>query len=134
MSTLPPINRISREDVRGAPTWIDLLLGPINLFFDAVYRGFNKGLTFSENLDCQDISFQLKAGAASTNNTVKFSVTMKNKPTGLFLKNVTKVAGNYSAIGAAVFIEWYYEAGFLNITSITGLTNGTTYNFLILLN
>ena len=104
------------------------------MFFDSVYRGLNKGLTFRENLDSQEYAFQLKAGAAATNNTTSFAVTMKNKPTGLILKSISKAAlANYSPIGSAVFIEWRYEAGLVYITSITGLTNATTYDFVILL-
>ena len=133
MATLPPINRISKEDIKDAPSWIDRLLYPINLFFDSVYRGLNHSLTFQDNIDSQEISFQLTAGAAAVNNTAKFTVSMKNKPTGLILKNATLVAGNYTPIGQPVFVEWYYEDGYINITAISGLTVGSIYNLLILL-
>jgi hypothetical protein len=133
MSTLPPINRISKEDLKDAPAWIDRLLYPLNLFFDSVYRGLNHSLTFQENIDSQQISFSLTAGAAALNNTAKFTVDMKNKPTGLLLKSATLVAGNYTPIGQPVFVEWYYESGFINVTAISGLTVGKVYNFTILL-
>lgn len=133
MATLPPINRISKEDLKDAPGWIDRLLYPLNLFFDSVYRALNRSLTFHDNIDSQEISFSIKSGASASTNTNKFSVTMKNKPTGLILKTATLVAGNYTPIGNAVFIDWYYEGGFLFITAISGLTNGSTYNITILL-
>jgi hypothetical protein len=133
MSTLPPINRISKEDLRDAPAWIDRLLYPLNLFFDSVYRGMNRALTFKENIDSQEISFQVTAGAAPADNVAKFTVTMNNKPTGLILKSASLVAGNYTPIGQAVFVEWYYEDGYVNITAISGLTAASVYNFVILL-
>jgi hypothetical protein len=133
MATLPPINRISREDLKDAPAWTDRLLYPINLFFDSVYRGLNKSLTFAENVDSQELTFTLIAGATPQDNTNKFLVTMKSKPTGLLTKSVTLQAGNYTPIGAAVFVEWYYDSGSVFITSITGLTNGSTYYFSLLL-
>jgi len=133
MATLPPINRISKEDLKDSPAWVDRLLYPLNLFFDSVYRGLNHALTFQDNIDSQEILFQMTAGAAAVDNTAKFTVTMKNKPTGVIMKSATLVAGNYTPIGAPVFIEWFFEDGYINITAISGLTAGSVYNFIILL-
>ena len=133
MASLPPINRLSREDLADAPGWVDRLLYPLNLFFDSVYRALNKELTFGDNIDSQELTFRLQAGVTPEDNIVQFLVTMKNKPTGLLLKNVTLVAGNYTPIQAAVFVEWYYADGSVNITSITGLTNLSNYDFVLLL-
>lgn len=133
MATLPPINRISKEDLRDAPGWIDRLLYPLNLFFDSVYRSLNRSLTFHDNIDSQEIIFRITAGAAAADNTAQFIVTMKNKPTGLILKSASRVAGNYTPIGSPVFVEWYYETGSIKITAISGLTVGVVYDLIILL-
>ena len=46
MASLPPIRRISKEDLQEAPDWVEKLIYPINLFFDSVYRALNGRLTF----------------------------------------------------------------------------------------
>ena len=102
MSALPPIKRITKEDLREAPNWIDRLLIPLNQFFDSVYGALNRNLTFEENIRCQVQTFQLVAGVAASDNTTSFALTLKRVPIGLFVVNKRKVAGNYAAIGSCV--------------------------------
>ena len=130
MAALPPIRRLTREDFPGAPDWIDRLLYPINSFFDSVYTALNKTLTFADNITSQTEKIVLTAGAAATDNTYEFPLRMKKRPE--FMEwNVVKKDVNYSPIGAAIFIEWQYDGVNVNITSITGLTNGVQYNITV---
>lgn len=131
MGALPPIKRITKEDLQDAPDWITRLLYPLNLFFDSVYNNLNKGLTFTDNILSQTINFTITAGASASANTAKFTVTMKQKPEGLLLLNATLRSNNYTPIGSAVFIEWYFDGTYINITSITGLADGSIYDFVI---
>lgn len=133
MAALPPIKRISKEDLREAPPWIDRLLTPLNLFFETVYAGLNRGITLEENLLCQIKTFQVKAGAAATNNTTSFPLTMKRLPQGLILLKASLVSGNYAPIAAAVYVEFTCDGVTVSITSITGLSNGSTYELKVIL-
>lgn len=133
MAALPAIKRITKEDLAGAPAWIDRLLYPLNLFLNTIYNGLNKNITLADNIDCQVQTFQVTAGAAATNNTAKFTLTMKHAPSMLFLGNAISTSGNYTPIATAVYIDWTYDGTNVNINSITGLTSGTTYNLTILL-
>lgn len=133
MSALPPIKRITKEDLKDAPSWITRLLYPLNQFLDSVYGALNRNLTFEENIRAQITTFTIVAGAAASNNTTSFALTLKRIPIGLFVVNKRKVSGNYAAIGAAVEVEWNYDGTAVQITSITGLTNGSTYSFTVIL-
>lgn len=132
MAALPQIKRLTREDFKDAPDWINRLLYPINLFFDAVYSALNKGLNFQQNFAAQIQSFTITAGVAATDNTANFILTMTTKPQGLILLNASLQNGSLTPIGAAVYLDWNYDGTNINISSITGLTNGTIYTFTVL--
>lgn len=125
MATLPDVKRISREDIPGAPDWIDRLLEPLNRFLDTVYGGLNRGLTFRENFLSQTQSFQIVAGASAASCTASFILTMKAKPFLIFL--VATPSGTLGDTASPAF-TWNYDGTNINITSISGLTNGVTYN------
>jgi hypothetical protein len=59
MASLPPIKRISKEDIPEAPSWVEKIIYPVNLFFDSVYRALNGSLTMPENIvgQIKEISF-----------------------------------------------------------------------------
>lgn len=133
MAALPPVTRVTKEDLRDAPAWINRLLYPMNTFFNSVYIALRQGLTFQENILSQLYSFRIKAGAAASNNTLKFTLTMKKKPIGMIVVSAVLVSGNYSAIGSAVFAEYTLSGDQVSITSITGLTNGSSYDITVLL-
>lgn len=126
---LPTIKRITREDLLDAPEWVDRLLYPLNLFLNTLYSGLNHGLTFKENIQSQTQSFQLIAGAAATNNTVKFLVTLGKKPTFLLCPNAVDSTGS----NVPVTVTWNYDGSNINVTAITGLSSGATYNFTALI-
>lgn len=133
MAQLPVIKRISREDVPGAPGWIDRLLYSINLFFDAVYYALSKNITLEENIKSQIHKFSLEAGAMSTDNTYQFANELKRKPTMLFVGDVKQRAGEFVPIAAAVFVDWEFDQNVIYVRSITGLLAGETYDFVLLL-
>ena len=132
MATLPPIKRITKEDLKDAPAWIDRLLYPLNLFLDFTYRAMNGNLTFVDNITAQKYGFTITAGAAATDNTLKFTPTINKRPE-FILCTATEKNTNYAPIAQAVYVEWFYDGSFIQISSITGLTNGKIYDFLILI-
>lgn len=134
MALLPTIKRLTREDLKEAPPWIERLIYPLNLFMDAVWTALNHGLTFAENIRSQEKTFQITAAATAALNTTSFACTMRTIPKRMLVGNVVDITtGNYVTIGAAVFVEWRYNDGNILITSITGLTNGNLYEFTVTL-
>ena len=131
MANLPAIKRITREDLKDAPSWIDRLIYPINLFMDSVYRAMSGQITFVDNITAQKYSFQITAGALATDNTMTFSPTLNKRPEFL-LATVIEKNTNYVPIGSAVYLDWNYDGTYINITSITGLTNTKTYEVKLL--
>ena len=131
MAQLPPIKRLTKEDMKDAPSWIERLLVPLNQFLDSVYRALNGQISFVDNITAQRYSIQLTAGAAATNNTFKFQPTLNKKPEFLIWRIYEKDT-NY-AVGLAVYVEWFYD-GDINISAISGLTENHYYivNLLIL--
>ncbi len=130
---LPPIKRVTKEDLTGAPPWIDRFLYSFNLFLNTIYGGLNKNITFQENINAQIATFSLVAGAAAANNTASFGLTLKQPPVGLWPIKIVSSNVNFTPIAAAVFVEWLYDGTLVQIKSVTGLANGTQYNFTVVL-
>lgn len=133
MSRPLSISRLSREDFKDAPGWFDRLLAWLNQFVEQTAFALNGNLTFDQNIQAQIKAFSLAAGAAAANNTLTFTTTLKVFPRLLLVGSVVQRSGNYVPITSAVSVFWRYENGVVFITSITGLTAGLTYDFVILL-
>lgn len=130
----PPIfRRIVREDLPDAPDWVDIFIVSLNQFFDSVRLALSRNLTFAQNHDMQTKTFQITAGAAATDNTYDFAISMKKKVEGLILGKVEQVANNYAPLTSVPWINWHQESTSLIIDSILGLTNGVTYNITVTL-
>ena len=133
MASALQIKRLSREDFKDAPSWIERLLQWLNQLVDFVGSAFNKNITFDSNIACQIKAFELTAGAGAADNVLQFACTMKSAPRMLFKGSVVQKSGNYVALTASVDVFWRYESGNVFITSITGLTAGLIYDFVVLL-
>lgn len=132
MAKLPPQKRIVKEDLQEAPAWVSRLLDPINSFMESVYAALDRDLTVGENVSGETKTFQIKAGAAATDNTFTFTTTSKRTPKHVIPSRVEKVASVYEPLGVAVGIDWRFDAGQIIIASIAGLTTGSTYNITLL--
>jgi len=133
MAKLPAVKRISRDDVREAPEWIERLLYPLNLFMETIYYALNKNVTFEENILAQRHSFSIKAGATAAANQYVFAVTMARSPKMLLLGKCEEQAAVFTPIGGPVWIDWTYQDNTVRIESISGLTSTKTYTLELLL-
>lgn len=130
MAALPPVRRIFREDLgTDVPDWITRLLAPLNLVLQSLYTALNHTLTFEENIQCQIKEFTLAAGAAATDNVFNFALTLPKRPTGLWLVAALRTDGVVETFTTPPYPSWTWDsgAGGINISGITGLTNGQTY-------
>lgn len=133
MALLPKMKRINLEDYKDAPEWFQRLAYWLNTFFESINIALTNNLTFEQNMLAQVRSFEVKAGASAALCTASFKLTMKRKPMALFLGRAKIKGDDQTPIGAAVHLDWRYEEGMVYVTAITGLTNGTTYEFQVIL-
>lgn len=130
---LPPVQRISREDLKGAPDWVNQLLTPLNLFLDTIYGGLNKGLTFRENVLSQTEALTINAGATAAANATSFTLKMKAKPQHMIPLSFQVVGAAAVSTAGSLVLNWTCDGTNVNITSISGLTNGLVYSLTVLL-
>ena len=135
MASLPPIKRISKEDLPDAPDWIEKVIYPVNLFFDSVYRALNGRLTSPENIvgQVKELSFQVISTYDGSDtdkwDVQKFQSTIGSLAKSLQLMQIVEVAdnGNFVPIGKDVFIDWEDENRVIKIHYIPCLTDSEKY-------
>lgn len=129
MGSLPASvsQRFNPADYKTAPDWFNgRFLTQLNLFVNPVYLLLSKGLTFSQNFNAQIYSISFTAGTF-TNNTISFQSTISGTPTGVLLLSKNVVGNLSTPVISPVEFSWYYNAGVIVITGISGLTPGTSY-------
>ena len=135
MAFLPPVKRISKEALPEAPSWVEKLIYPVNLFFDSVYRALNGRLTVPDNISGQikEISFQVRSDYNGTDTTkwdvLKFQSTLGRKASGLVLLQLLRNedAGSFTPIASSVFVDWEDENRLIKINYMTGFTATKKY-------
>jgi hypothetical protein len=133
---LPQLQRILREDIPEAPSWIAKLLGPLNSFIDSLYNGLNKNITHDENIDCQlrDLAFTTSSTYTSGDwSTISFKRSTKQKAKGVILLDIRIDQDYFSPITSATSLSWQEVNGNIQIEYIAGLANSTTYTGKVLI-
>lgn len=133
MAKLPIGDRLSREDFQDVPKElepiIDRLIFQLNNFLTTTYDALNRNLTVGDNVVGMYKALRITAGAAAGNNTLKFTHTLKQKPTGVTIVAVTQVGSVYTVLTSAVWANWHLDTnGLINIDAITGLTATKQYD------
>lgn len=138
--------RLLKEDLQkdskeALPTWVDPFIYVFNLFLEQVTRAFSKGLTFEENILSETKLIRFTTGSTYTANDftvqkIKWNNTT-TKPTGVIVLSailvaVAGVAVNYTPLYTAVFCDWLYVNGQVEIRYISGLANDSTYEVRLL--
>lgn len=135
MALLPTVKRITREEIKDAPDWIQRLLVPINTFFDAIYNALAHNLTFSENFLSQEkvLMFRTKSTYyAGDFDQISFPKSIGKKVSGVFLMQIKKEASYYTPILNGVFVDWTEINGNVVIGYVTGLEALTSYTLRVL--
>lgn len=135
MASLPPIKRISKEDIPEAPPWIEKVIYPVNLFFDSVYRALNGRLTSPENISAEvkEINFQVPSSYDGTTvsdwDILTFQSSIGRLAKSLQVMQIIEVVntGNFAPIGKDITIDWEDENRLIKIHYITGLTASKKY-------
>lgn len=131
MSKLPSVVSLKKEDFKDAPPWADRLFRVLSLFMKDVYEALNKNLTVDENLLAAYKTFQVTAGAASSNNTLSFSYDLRRRPRYVYVISATRPDG--VLVNSAVFVSWTHSAKAkeIDITAISMLFEGVVYDITV---
>jgi hypothetical protein len=120
--------KFNPADYKDAPKWFGgKFLSQLNLFTDPVYAALLSGLTFFQNFNAQYFTQSLTAGANAAANAFSFKSTIAGVPVEVIKASCNLASDPTVAITSAVDFSWYYSAGVVYITAVTGLTSGTAY-------
>lgn len=136
MAKLPSIKRILREDLKEAPSWVERLIYPLNLFIEQIYSALNKNITFQDNIAAafKELTFTTKATYSSNDwESISFQSGLRTKVSGVVLLQITPLDGTYSAIFSAAQVSWYESQGTIIINYVSGLENSTKYQIKLLI-
>lgn len=141
MASLPPIRRITKEDLRDAPDWVQFLLYPLNTFMGSVYSALDANLTLGDNVAGSGsitLSFKtrsdyltaspLKDGWESQN----VASPMRYKPKNVVIGQLSETE-KYSIITEPVSLHWDYLNGSIRVKYISGLQPSTKYKVSLLI-
>lgn len=126
MAKLPPQKKILREDVKGAPTWVNSIIETMNNFMENVYQALNKNIN-DENMASQvkEITYRTPS-TYPTMDDIEFTSELKIKATGLSVLQVYE-RSNYTPPPGPVWVPWVEDNGVIIIGPITGLEASKTY-------
>lgn len=131
MAQIPPTKRLLTEDFKSESSWIGKLLYVLNNFMTIVTTALNNQLTVESNL-----AMELRLVTVVATPTYPIIFTCKfpsSRVRGLMVVNALQVtSGNYTPVGSAVYVDWTWDSGQVQIRNITGLTNGNTYQITLL--
>lgn len=125
---LPSQKRVLREDVKGAPSWINPLIDTLNSFMETIYQAMNRNMTFSENIACtiKELTYSTPSTYPSGVELTEFMSNLKTKATGVMLMQAYEKA-TYTPPPGPIYIPWVEDNGTIQIGTITGLEASKTY-------
>lgn len=117
-----------KEDLKGAPGWVDNLIQPINAFMENVYQCLNKNVTFNDNIASfiYTLTYKTPASYPADVDTVEFLNQLKAKPIGVIVLQAYEKA-TYQAAEGPVYVPWIENNNSIVVSTITGLEADKTY-------
>ncbi len=125
---LPVIKKILREDIKGAPNWIQGIVDPVNQFMESTYQILNKNVTFNENFFSfiKEITYITPSTYPSGVSDISFQNTLKSKASGVIVAQAYDTSLYVPAPGP-VYAPWVENNNSIMISTITGLAASKTY-------
>ncbi len=118
MAKIPPIRRISLEDLKEQAGWIDKIVAPVNSYFEQTTSALNRALTINENFagEVRDVTLD-------GTYPLKLSWGLNVKPRAVLVGQVERVDGTAYTLATAIQIQWSFnQTGQLQIDGIVGIT------------
>lgn len=125
---LPIQKKISREDMKEAPSWVNAIIEPVNNFMNTVYLTLNRNVTYADNFGSfiKEIDYSTDASYPSNVPNVSFVNDLKVKATGIHVAQIYNKS-DYTPPAGPVYIPWIEINGSIIIYPITGLAASTNY-------
>jgi len=132
---LPNVQKILRQDVADAPDWIVKVIEPFNQFFQEIYIGLSKDITFSENIASKilQVSFKTLSTYPGVFSPISLPHQLRTVPEGVMIMRITLEATNYTPITSAVSLDWEPLSQNVRINHVSGLTPSRSYTMKILI-
>jgi hypothetical protein len=150
---LPPYVRINKEDLgQNIPPWVDGLLGPLNLNFQANYSLFNRGINEAVNLDSMIAPVAIStlpsyieptplalipyltksqivtaAMAIASFQPVTFESTLTGIPECYYVANLININDSSAIFTRPVFASCSFNNGVISVNYVTGLSPSQSY-------
>jgi hypothetical protein len=135
---LPPYIRINKEDLgKNVPDWVDGLLSPLNLNFQANYSLFNKGINEVINIDSmiEPITFRTlptyAEGDPSTFQPLTFQSTLTGVPECYYVGNIININNSSYVFSKPVWASCSFNNGVISVDFVTGLAPSTSYSLVL---
>lgn len=125
---LPTQKKILKEDLKGAPEWIDPMIQVLNTFMENVYQCLNKNVTFNDNIASftNTLVYKTPLTYPSDVDNVEFLNLLKTRATGVIVLQAYD-RSNYVAAPGPVYAPWVENNGSIVVSTITGLEADKTY-------
>jgi hypothetical protein len=132
---IPDYSRILRQDLPGAPNWVDNLLSKINTYFEQTYIIWNGGITF-QNLRAAMVTSQFSTPANYSSGVNKnftpftFPISFQGA-SSVVISSCNVNTNNYNVGNTPLTIPaggWREAApGKVTVSYMTGLAASTSY-------
>lgn len=131
---LPNVQKILRQDVADAPDWIVKVTEPFNQFFQDLYIGLSKNITFSENIASRiaEVSFETLS-TYPTFTPITIPHLLRTVPEGCMIMRIYENIGNYTPITNAVSLDWQPLSENIRINHVAGLSASKAYIMKVLI-
>lgn len=125
---LPFTKKILKEDLKGAPSWANNIIEPVNSFMESVYQLLNRNVTFTENFFSfvKEINYITPSTYPSGVGDIQFVNLLKSKASGIIVAQAYEKS-TYIAAPGPVYAPWVEVNSNIVISTITGLEASKTY-------
>lgn len=125
---LPIQKKILREDLKGAPDWINPLIDVLNSFMGSVYTSLNRNITFNDNIASfeKELVYNTPSTYPSGMDPVEFLSQLKTKARAVILEQAYD-RSNYVAATGPVYVPWVENNGSIILSTIQGLEASKSY-------
>ena len=126
---LPSQKKILREDLKGAPEYVNGIIDPVNTFMEKTYQALNKNITLTDNIASfvKEITYKTTSTYPTGQPTITFKNEIRTRPIGVLPMQAYDKATYVPAPGP-LYIPWVIDdAGDIMVYTITGLEADKTY-------
>lgn len=134
MANLPASTsrRFNPADYKESPPWFyGRFLSQLTLFTEPVYLALQNTLTFQQNFNAQYYTQIIIAGASPEKNFFSFKSTIQGQPVEVIKASCNVNSDLTIPLTTQVDFSWYFNAGVIVVTAVSGLTEGTTYRLIL---